>query len=306
LLWSRSDVPEQVEIFHDDLHLFLVETGDQVASPSTRALRLADGSAVRIPDFSALYPRRKQAVGGTLLLADQGEKGTLLLRQYDVLSGKDLWNKTFAAGTLLLTSEETLAGVVGPDGKLTVFDLAAHKELFIGTMKPSDLARVCKAYLFHDRQLVYVACERPYDGVVPDSVEPNLMPWTGLRSRAINGALYAFDASSGRTAWVADASNQHLLLTRLNEMPVLVMTSRYARDVGKDQPAKGTLSRQNSVVATRVLDKRTGKVLYEKEDTTEGVEAFHALRLDMSKGTVELLSSTLKLRIEPATGKPSP
>src|SRR5262249_41530880 len=158
-----------------------------------------------------------QAFAGALVLVEKGDKGALMLRQYDILTGKDLWKKTFAAKSIPLTShDEGLAGAVQPDGKVTVCDLAAQKERFTTRMDPRHLAFVEKLPLFRDRRQVYVACAGPYEDVLKGSLTSNLMPETGLRSLPVNGELYAFDAATGELNWYNSAENLTIVLNHLD------------------------------------------------------------------------------------------
>src|SRR5262249_982604 len=130
VLWSRRDLPRNIECLHDGRYLFLVEVDARGLPLSTRALSIVDGTTIPLADFSIHYARRHQVFGGMLVVAEKGEQGSLVMRQYDVLNGKDLWKKTFAPGTIILTSHnDALAGSVEPNGKVTVFDLKARKEL---------------------------------------------------------------------------------------------------------------------------------------------------------------------------------
>ena len=54
------------------------------------ALRACDGAAVPVPDFAALFGRKVSAVGHCLLLTDTApDSGHMIVRLYDVLTGKD-------------------------------------------------------------------------------------------------------------------------------------------------------------------------------------------------------------------------
>jgi outer membrane protein assembly factor BamB/tetratricopeptide (TPR) repeat protein len=294
-LWSRSGLPPRAEFFGDGQHLFIVSVNETGVAERTRAMRIADGTTVRIPDFSALYSRRHQVFGRTLVLVEKDNKGMVTLRQYDALTGKDLWKKTFAAKSIALTSQdETLAGIVQPDGKLTLFDLATGKELITKGMWRVHLTKVERLHLFRDRRWIYVACEAPSPEVVPNTFTSNLMPGTGLRSVPVNGALYAFDAESGELHWIGYPENMTVVLNHLDELPLVVLTARYVRPYA---PAR-------QVVATGVIEKRTGKLVYNEEDRLTNWQPYHALAFDHAKNTLELTSNNLKLRLQPVPDPP--
>jgi hypothetical protein len=292
-LWSRSDLPRRADVFGDGQHLFVVGLDSEGAPQTSQALRVADGASVRVPAFAALYRDRRHLFRGTLVLADTGDKGKVVLRQHDLLTGKDLWKKTFAPKSLVLESvSEDLAGAVEPDGTVTVVELPLHQTVLTAKMKPGHLAGVNKVRLLSDARSIYLACEGPPDGRTYPPVLPAFMEGRGFRPVPVNGMLYRFDAGGRGRDWFNDVTNQMLLLNRLEETPVLILAARFGRkQFGRDEPAY--------VTATRAYDKTTGKLIYSKEDTTSSVQPFHTLRVDPGKGVIELMSYSLKVVFEP-------
>jgi outer membrane protein assembly factor BamB/tetratricopeptide (TPR) repeat protein len=287
VLWSRDDVDPQGRIFADDDYVFVVTAN------GTRAFRARDGVSVKVPDCSALFPRRLATLGRRLLLAAAGGDG-LVLRLYDPLTGADVWRKTYPAGSRLLTSEEPeSAGAVEPDGKVSVVSTATGKEMLSAHLDREHLAGVQQIRMVRDAVHVYLLLStapdpklQPYGGVLS-----NLLPGTGLRSIPVNGWVYAFDRGSGQIAWRAEAPNQHLVLEQSAEMPFLVFTSRHGNRgavLPNGQPAQ--------VVALRVMDKRTGKLVYD-QTLNQNVQPFHAVMRDDATETVELVAYSLKVRL---------
>src|SRR5262249_36544954 len=105
-LWTRADVPSRCRLFGDDRHIYLVELDNNNVATNTRAFRAQDGASVPVPNFAALYQKRKRILGRELLVADNLPTGGLNLRLYDVHTGKDLWSQGFPAGSVVLQSEE--------------------------------------------------------------------------------------------------------------------------------------------------------------------------------------------------------
>src|SRR5262249_29513593 len=101
LLWSRSDVGMRTHVFGDESFLFLVEADGQGVPTATRVLRAADGVEVKVPDFTALYKQPSGVSGGRRLLVAQNDGKGTSLRLYDILTGKDVWQKTFPAGSVV-------------------------------------------------------------------------------------------------------------------------------------------------------------------------------------------------------------
>jgi hypothetical protein len=292
--WSRTDVAPSSHVFGDGENAYVVALAGGAPS-STRAVRLADGAAVEVKDFTPLYKARIGAPrGNRLLLSEEGAKGEVVLRLYDVARGKDVWRQTYPAGSTVLNSQESdLAGAVAPDGSVRVGEWATGKEVLrsrlrFGKVAPKDLPKARAVYVLGDRDRVYVVVDAPVDrAVVKDGRRgPLLRPGSGLRALPVNGDVYAFDRAAGKLAWVIDEANQTLLLERFAEMPVAVFTTQYAKAPG---PAR--------VAVIRALNKRNGKYVYHSDSAPAGV-LFEALRADERKGRFDLLAPQFQLHIQ--------
>src|SRR5262249_20775977 len=129
-------------LFGDQDHVFLAEVGaDGTVAKSERALRAADGANVAVPDFASAYSHRVRTVGRLLLVREEPGK-SVRLRLYDPLTGKDRWQRDFAAGSLVAATDEEQTGVVEPDGTLIVLEPASGKELFKTALKKDHLDKV--------------------------------------------------------------------------------------------------------------------------------------------------------------------
>ena len=290
-LWTRTDLPRRADIFGDGKHVFVVGLDGDGIARSTQALRIADGSAVRVLDFTTLYREHRQFFGGTLVLSDKGPKGEVVLRQYDILTGKDLWKKTLAPKSFLLESaDENLAGAVEPDGTVTVVDLALHQPVLSGKMERKHLAGVAKVTLLSDGGSFYLACEKPADDRIIEPVTPHFMPGQGFRTVPVNGHLYRFAPGDRGRVWYNDVRNQMLLLNRLKETPMLLLAAHY-----RQKQIGGV---ESFVSATRAYDKRTGKLIYDAVGDTAA--QYHSLSVNPGKRVVELVSYNRKVIFEPA------
>src|SRR5262249_25517394 len=154
--------------------------------------RTQDGVAVAdVPAFAELYPHKLQLLGRRLLLAEDGDK--VVLRLYDVPTGKDVWQQEGPKDTLPLQSEDPyLAGFVQPDGKVVVVDLRTYKRVLQATVNPKDLAGVKEAHLLQDGKRFYLA----FRGDPDPKAKPPGDPFpcvSGMRTVSVNGMVYAFD-----------------------------------------------------------------------------------------------------------------
>src|SRR5262249_43011605 len=224
-LWGRADVIAEADVFGDDQHLYL--SGGTTGSAATRALRVYDGVGERVPDFAAVLAGKLQVLGPQLLVKE-GQGGGLILRLYDIRSGKDVWRLEGPANALVLQSHVPhLAGKVDPDGKVTVIDLRSHREVLRSALDPAHLKEVQDVHLLADGQRFYLACRRPTDpkahlADVSDGAQ-------GMHSVGVNGWVYAFDRASGEALWWNEVKNQSLLLEQFEELPIVLFVAALSR-----------------------------------------------------------------------------
>jgi outer membrane protein assembly factor BamB len=308
VLWTKSDVPVRAQVFGDDQHVYLVEVRADGSTGSGKALRARDGVSVDVPEFGPLYQRRLRILGRHLLLRETAAKGDVVLRLYDVHTGKDLWKNTFKSGAIVLRSEDPdLVAVVerSDNCKLTISSLSGRQEVFTTTMDRKDLDRVTDAYLLTDKERFYVAIHKTPDaGVNPwGGPFPNVV--NGMRWIPVNGKVYAYDrdrAKPQKNDWKAEVVNQMLVLDQFREVPVLLFTAMQQRPVQIGGVNRGGIQQ---VAVIRSVDKRTGKLLLDKEYPNRGNQ-FGALRADAQTGRVELISYNLKIVHGPEGDAASP
>jgi hypothetical protein len=102
----------------------------------------------------------------------------------------------------------------------------------------------------------------------------------------VTGYVYAFHRTRGVLSWYREVPTQMLILERFEEMPILLFTARMQKALNQGGVTQ--------TVSTMSLDKRTGKLIYDRDSFANNV--FHTLKLDRRTGTVDLLSHNLTLR----------
>jgi outer membrane protein assembly factor BamB len=296
-LWTKSDVPKRAQTFGDDEHVYWIEMRDG-SSGGGHALHAADGSADDIPDFSREYRKHTSQLGRNLLVCDEdGHEAELRVRLYDVQKVTDVWSKTFGKHAMLLRSDEPeITGVVEPggDGKVTVLNSRDGRELLAAKVDmPADLDKIQAIYLLRDADQFYVVFYLlPNTPANVQSMSQSNMLST-LRSRPVNGKIYAFDRQTGKFRWNIDIKNEWMILTEFEELPVLLLTSSYSKQVFGLAPGRG----QSRACLVTSIDKHTGKRL--KNEEVANVNPFHTLTSNRAAGTIDLMSNVLRLHIAP-------
>jgi outer membrane protein assembly factor BamB len=305
-LWSRPDMPADTQVFGDDRHIFLVDVSNGTASGG-RALRATDGTPVPVADFSHVYQHRLHTMGRRILAATPGRDG-LTVRLYDIVTGKDVWSKSYDGRSMALqTEDESVAGVLLPDGKLVVHDGKSGNVLMEGNVAQGritadDAKNLHRPLLLKDAKHFYVALNKPTNQqVVAGGIVSNNFS-NGLRCAPVNGWVVAFHRDDGEQGekdrvyrwkkgeihWhsYAPIANQMIVLEQFENLPVLLFSARY------NEIVRGGLGGQRWVSVTQSIDKRTGKMIYDpiQPRLNNGVSPqFYAFQLDLKEGTINFI-----------------
>src|SRR5262249_32365956 len=151
------------------------------------------------------------------LLVSEGEAASgVTLRLYDILAGKNVWQKKLPPHAVLLRVEDNeLAGIVEPSGKVTVTDLRTQQDVLHATLDvskyPEHLEKVNDGLLLQDRGYFYVVLNKPSEQAAKQGPWPNVM---NLRAEKVNGWVYSFARGSGEFKWFYHAADQMILLER--------------------------------------------------------------------------------------------
>jgi hypothetical protein len=163
----------------------------------------------------------------------------------------------------------------------------------------NDLEKITEAHLLQDSERFYLTLHRPPD----PAVNPWGGPWpnviNGIRCIPVNGTVHAFERASGKLKWKVETANQMLLVEQFQDLPILLFTARSQRAAN----AAGGINRGGGIMqvaATKSFDKRTGKLLYDKEQNNQANQ-FYALNVNVRTGTIELVGYNIKIIHAPET-----
>ena len=126
---------------------------------------------------------------------------------------------------------------------------------------------------------------------MPPGVQPNVVSNSGLRSVPVHGYVYAFKRKTGAIQWFNKVENQQMIVSMIDELPVLLFTARYnflAPPPNRFQMMKFTM---------RAYAKHNGKLWYENDALPQNM-LFHSLTMDHRAGKVEFTGPQLKLSLD--------
>jgi hypothetical protein len=294
-LWKR-EAPANLTLFGDADYVIAVETGDTGAPSRVIAVRAADGVKVDIADCRELLGAAKKlrTFGRYILAFEEGTKGGTL-RMYDPISGKDVWQQTFAEGTVGLRPLNTdLVGAIEPDGTMTLFNPVLQKIVLKAKSGEfhdelvGHLNGVKEAFLLADADRYYVVLNKAAENGI--QIQSGFGPT--FRSVRMHGAFYAFEKGTGEVEWFFELANQYLMLDQFEELPVVVWASWNQRIGPNGAGTNGS--------HLEVYHKRTGStLLLSKQKDLNNASPFYAMNIDPTASTVELARQDVRLKILP-------
>jgi outer membrane protein assembly factor BamB len=290
-LWSRPLSPEiRAHVFGDDQHLYLITNRDGGTAALGQVLRANDGVEVKAPNFAYLYQQRIRELGRELLLAESGKEG-LILRLYDLPTGKDRWRRAFDARAVVVRTEDpNLTGVLEPDGKLIMVDLRSQQEVLRtsvlhGRITAEEIKNLHEPLLLTSGEAYYLALNKVIDGQQVNGTLANNFS-NAMRCRTVNGWFCAFD-KKGKFLWHSykPIVNQLVVLDYFDVLPVLLFTAHY------NEKPTGGVGQGRWVSVTQSIHKHTGKMVYNPVEHHSGNTSaqFHALTIDTREGTINMI-----------------
>jgi outer membrane protein assembly factor BamB len=291
VLWQRRDLGAPCVLLVVGGKLLVIEYDNRQVR-ATHWLRIEDGSRTTGPDLSAAFTDAIQVQDGYLLVV--GKKEGPVLRVVELATGRELWSKELPAESVVLESKVPgLFGWVEPKGELHLFDLATQAEQVNVTLE-KVLRAIQGGTLLADGRNYYLLTQAK--DPKPDNlgVPPNLFqaqtivyqPSMPVQVVPGTGHLIAFDRASKKLAWYTETPGQSLGMPA-EDLPVVILA---AVRVGAGVPARSSME-------LRLLDRRTGKIIYDRTSPT--VEQLNNLRWQPAEATLELIGMTRRVKVVP-------
>jgi len=288
-LWVHQDLPLGCELFGDDEYVFalppdreeamLFRAADgeplgtrKVPRQSVRQ-RLSDGTEKN--SFSPFKNSCLAALGRKLLLWwPEGNERTLTL--VDPLEGRDIWpGRKFSNRARACVVGEEAVGVMEPDGRFVLISLPDGRT--IADLKLKAERSLIGITLLRSGDQHFLLTRSSPDNVQTVPMQP--MPG-GSFEQVRQGRLYAFDRQ-GSLQWPAPVKikNQFLLTDQPSHLPVLTFACQVY--------TKNLLGRGQYNASVLCIDKRSGRVVYEKS-SGNSTSVFHVVG-DAVKKTIDIV-----------------
>jgi outer membrane protein assembly factor BamB len=286
-IWTKTDIAPRTQIFGDAEYVFVVEQNADGAPVGTRVLRAADGVVVKAADFRELFdPTKRKWIDGRRLLIYETAGANHVLRFHDLVAGRDEWRRTYDTPVALIQGDDpSIVGVANlKTGDFEIYEARTNRVLYRGQFaRPEHLEKVNEIRLLMDGERYYLALNRP-----PANPSSNLNVSAALRPQRINGTLYAFDRVSNELQWFVEERllEMYIIVDQFSDLPAIFVTGQASRVMGNITP----------MARVTVLDKRTGKLLYDQQHAGTG-SFFMSLKTNPAERAIEFIRSDLRIRV---------
>ncbi|APZ94314.1 PQQ-binding-like beta-propeller repeat protein [Fuerstiella marisgermanici] len=294
-VWQVTGLPDDGTMTVNDDELLLVSE----SSGSVEVRSLIDGTILRntplptwwtdasensnasIRDFE-LEPGEEQfwrlevRNGGCLLL--KRTKETSAIEFVNLSDGKTEWS-------LNLPQDSVVSNIV--DGKLAVLSDGEQLQI-IDTVSGVQCADQ-KVPVAKNSRYLYL---RPAEGnwlVLTDVFDQDhgeQNPVSSSTMVIVNGHVYAISQDSGELVWSAETQHEYLRILNPSQSPTPPVTPLL---ILMKQPFQRAAdgSPRGATIQAKILDTRTGKVLYEDEDLGRSL-SYHSIKLNNDRRTIEI------------------
>ncbi len=264
-LWQRFDLPDDATVLGDDQYVFLWRDSNSLEILSVLDGRKLDNGVWFASPKSMIHHRG--SLVWTETLADK-----MKLELHDLRTGQLIWSRSEPADSLVKVIDPETLSIVTGDGKLHL--LAARTGSALCEPIAVDSTNAVEIVAWHDPERWYIAVSREVKDLSILKQAPQ--SYHSYRLKFINGSLYAVDRHAPRLLWSREFKNEAMALDQSSTAPILVQLWNRS----------STKNRGGHEAMLRVIDKRTGKSLIEKQSVE--ILPYWALNPDPQQAIVEL------------------
>ncbi len=270
--FTCRDIQKSTRVYGTRATLFIIPP----ESNRAQALRSSDGQVVKRENFVKFYDAGLRAEEDTVVTAwrtNDGGKQQVAVAAVNPDTGEKAWEHHFPLTAWFRgTSLDELA-VLTNDG-LTLLDVVTGHVNRCESL-PEINARINERYVTADRNLVYL---------VVNTRNMSMTIYSNQPAVRANGHIVAFNRRTGKRVWHKPVANQRLMLSGMQDMPVLLFSNRGRSKVISTE-----------MVDLLALDKRTGRKVLEYSGL--GTANLQSIKLDRKKRSITLRSYRDRLHL---------
>lgn len=242
LLWSRSDVDRNADLFGDDELIFVTGSNTTEAAVYS-ALDGSERGWRTVPEL-----RRRLAVTGRRVVTWQTAGDGCRLEMVDAWTGEVAWTRPFDPKAQPWMLGDDQVAVFDPQGRLAIVDAATGEKVVESQLDAEPSLEGVVVLRSADRYVV--VANRPGQQAGP------IMMQMAPGNVNAHGRVTGVDRKTGKKLWTAEVTDLAVRADQPGGLPVVVFHNMYHRQEN---------NQFKSYETTLVLDRRDGKKLHEKK-----------------------------------------
>ena len=297
IIWTRTGLPPNCELFGDRHHLFVVP----FKSDEALVINPHDGASIGKRPIS---PRenRVTTLGGNVLIW-QLEEGKFTLRLRDLFTQTDLWSRDISSDAKgrMVGSDEI--AFLQQDGKFEILSVRDGKTRVAAKLEPERA--LTGIYVFRSADQYLLVTNRNQNTPTPDGVHITKVNLGAAPAPLITGRVYAFHRQTGQAIWPGPATitRYSLPLRQPSQVPLLVFLRQVSTVNSRNSNAP---SQRTELIC---LDRRTGRRVFQqtRDDGLGGTSVFNVqARPDKHLVELQLSSRSFQFRFTAQHMPPEP
>ncbi len=278
-IWVRRNLPQGLNLYGDDEYLFAAPPGDG----ETLVLRASTGELLGTRSLPPLESRMTTIGRQVLCWMPQGGKNVIEMR--DVWQDEVVWSYSFAAGSKADVVSQDVVGVMQPDGEFSLVRLADGERFVQENLRKDNRLAGIFVLPFDEGYLLVTQSRAPSNSNFTVRPYPQTVDCT-----LVTGMVYGFDRESGQKLWPeVSVEQQGLQVRQPSELPVLV----FVRQMFRARPIRS----RDPLLSVMCIDKRSGRIVYQKDDLPGTNLASCRMTADPAARTVEVAVPTRNITL---------
>lgn len=285
--WVRRGIPAGTVVYGDEQYLCLLTPN----SSETKILSTADGRLIESGKLSSLISQAVAVFKHQIITVKKNQSSilgltsnTMKISAIDFISHESVWEFGIGTNDYVGRLDENSLIILKADGTVQLLALSDGELLLEGNIEMVKGLR--EISVFCDAQQLFLVL----------NTSTHQTSYLNILNQRVNGYLVAINRKTGEQMWRHATKGLNLILQELNQIPVLLLAARKPERIHK---------LTINMFRILVIDKQTGKSVFEKSLTTQ--QAPNQLSWSLAKKQVRMISynSIYTLRPKRKTGNPN-
>ncbi len=281
--WIRRGVPTGTVVYGDEQYLCLLTPN----SSETKILSTADGQLVDSAKLPSLISQAIAVYKHQIITVKKNQSSilglssdTMKISAIDFITHESLWEFGIGSGDYVGRLDENSLIILKADGTVQVLAMSDGELLLEGDIEMVKGLR--EVSVFGDAEQLFLVL----------NTSTHQTSYLSILNQRVNGYVVAINRKTGEQMWKYATKGLNLILQDLNRLPVLLLAARKPERIHR---------LTINMFRILVIDKRTGKPVFEKSLTTQ--QAPNQLSWSLAKKQIRMISYSSIYTLRPKRNK---